>query len=261
MAAASSGVSSGVPSGVGVFTRALRTSIVGSPRSLADHAKNLGLSFIPMLACWQDRRGITTPNDHALAPYAEALASAGIDTWLWGYPWAGGEETFVNALVSRAKTIGARGVILDPEVSYKSHPQAMRTLVGRTLDALDESLGVGFTSFGLPRFHPTFPWKEAAALGWGCPQDYEVTLEQTLESVDAWSGLGWDPILPALPTYGPRSAPSALDRTVDALATRPNVRGLVFWSWNQLDEHDEASIRRASARPWAGSAAPAASSS
>jgi hypothetical protein len=236
---------SGVPTGVGVFTRALRSAIVGSPQALADRAKSLGLSFVPMLACWQDARGLTTPNDHALGPYARALHDAGIDTWLWGYPWAGGEETFVNALVSRAKTIGARGVILDPEVSYKARPQAMRALVARTIDALDESLGAGFTSFGLPALHPTFPWKEAAALGWGCPQDYDVTLAQTLESVDAWGELGWESIVPALPTFGRGSAPSVLDRAVDALAARPNVRGLVFWSWNQLDEHDEASITRA----------------
>jgi len=231
--------------GIGVFTRGLRASIVGTPAALAERSTSLGLSFVPMLACWQDARGLTTPNDQALAPYAKAIGDAHIDTWLWGYPWAGGEETFVNALVSRAKAIGARGVILDPEVSYKGRPQAMRMLVARTLDALDESLDVGFTSFGLPAFHPTFPWKEAAALGWGCPQDYDVTLEQTLESVDAWSALGWASIVPALPTFGPGSTRSVLDRAVDALAARPNVRGLVFWSWNQLDQHDEASIRRA----------------
>jgi len=248
--------SSGAPTGVGVFARALRQSIVGSPQAMVERCQRLGLSFIPMLACWQDARGITTPNDEALAPYAKALATANIDSWLWGYPWAGGEETFVTALVSRAKSIGARGVILDPEVSYKRRPEAMRTLVARTLDALDESLEVGFTSFGQPAFHPTFPWKEAAALGWGCPQDYDGTLAQTLASIDAWEALGWGTLVPALPTYGPGSAPRALDAAVDALVARPSVHGLVFWSWNQLDQHDEASITRAAAKLTPGQAQP-----
>ena len=242
----SAATSSGTPTGVGVFTRALREQIVGTPQAMVERCQRLGLSFIPMLACWQDARGITTSNDEALAPYAKALADAKIDSWLWGYPCAGGEETFVTALVSRAKSIGARGVILDPEVSYKRRPDAMRALVARTLDALDESLEVGFTSFGLPAFHPTFPWKEAAALGWGCPQDYDGTLAQTLASIDAWEALGWESLVPALPTYGPGSAPQPLDAAVDALVARPSVRGLVFWSWNQLDQHDDASIMRAS---------------
>ncbi len=236
---------SGTPTGVGVFTRALRESIVGTPEALVERCKRLGVSFVPLLAVWQDGRGTTTPNDAALAPYAEALAASGIDVWLWGYPWAGGEEKFVTALVSRAKSVRARGVIIDPEVSYKRRPIQMRALVTRTIDALDESLGLGFTSFGLPAFHPTFPWKEAAAVGWGCPQDYDVTLAQTLASIDAWEALGWQSIVPALPTFGPGSASQALDRAVDGLAARRSVRGLVFWSWNSLDRHDDASIARA----------------
>src|SRR5690242_20444282 len=98
-----------VPSGVGVFTRALRESIVGTPEALAQRCKALGISFVPLMAGWQDPRGLTTPNDGALERYAEVLSMNGIDVWLWGYPWAGGEKEFVDAMFSRARAIAARG--------------------------------------------------------------------------------------------------------------------------------------------------------
>ena len=74
------------------------------------------------------------------------------------------------------------------------------------------------------------------------------SVRQTLASLDQWEALGWSSLVPALPTFGPASAPGALDAVVDAVVARPSVRGLVFWSWNSLDGHDDASIVRAAAK-------------
>lgn len=236
---------SGVPSGVGIFARALVRASSGTPAELARRARDHRVSFVPLLAVWHDEKGLHTRNDRAMPAYADALRAADVDVWVWGYPHALEEERFVDALVERARRVGARGVILDPEVSYKGRPRAMERLVRLTIDAVDESLGIGFTSYGLPAVHRTFPWAEAAGVGWGSPQVYSTPVRRALEAVDAWGRLGWTSILPALPTFGARSTPSLLNEMVDALVARDEVKGLLFWSWNTTDARDLRTIARA----------------
>ncbi len=240
-----SAIASRTPTGVGIFTRPLRRSSYGTPAELARRARDHRLSFVPLLGVWQDDDADRLPNERTLEPYADALRIAGIDVWLWGYPHAGREQAFVDAMVSRARRIGARGVILDPEVSYKGRPRAMERLVARTLDALDESLSVGFTTFGQPQLHTTFPWEEAAGLGWGSPQLYTPSPSRAVQALTEWQQLGWTSLLPALPTFGARSTPRKLQALVDGVVAHPAVRGLLFWSWNTSDGRDLRLIARA----------------
>lgn len=183
-----------------------------------------------ILACWQDaRRGHVAVNQGQLRRYAQAFQAHGLDVWVWGYPQAGKEEAFMGTMEAAAKRCGAVGLILDPEVSYKGEEGS----TARLLAYADEGpYPYIVTSFGLTSHG--MPWKEMANRGVaGSPQIYTVPLPWAKKIIRDWKALGWEHIIPSVPTFGPKSKDHLL-RYLKQMA--PGVDGFIAWSWRSTSE-------------------------
>ena len=223
------------PTGVGVYLRELST--VGTPKAVAKRARDNGVRFVALLACWQDGAGHKARNRKLLPAFAEELARVGVLPWIWGYPHAGLEERFVERM-REAAAAPVAGWILDPEVSYKKKPAAAQKLVDLTTDALTERLGLGVTSYGLAKAHPTFPWKTFGGRGWGSPQLYDVAPAQIDRGIAEWRAHGWEHVVPSVPSFGPKSGAKLHDFLSHFVDGKEDVAGFVVWSWTQTSSDE-----------------------
>lgn len=256
------------PTGVGLYIRTLSTRTHGTPDQAAKKAADNGISFVAILACWQDKLGHREPHSTVtLARYAHAFKRAGVDVWLWGFPKAGSEEQFVESFqrLTRACDGYISGWLFDPEVFYKwrqrgaggDHGGTMRTgrkeysifarplnapepvireraklLMSSTLDAMDESLGLGVTSYGATWFHDNFPWSEFGGHGWGSPQLYSAPKDMIDRGIQSYRDYGWDTIIPSVPTFGDKSG-RLLDDHLHDFIDGNDIHGIIAWSWRQ----------------------------
>lgn len=272
------------PKGIGVYCRSLTPTTHGTPAQLARRLSSTGCTFVAFLACWQDRSGpgktirqVVPPRD-TLRAYADACKLAGVDVWLWGFPWIGRESDYMQAMTSAAASIsgGVRGFIHDPEVSYrdKSAPRAPLASRGQgeAVDAAPEADGSrtarcaqtlleldaqaraslrldpsGITSYGMADWH-SLPWRQLAGDGglWGSPQLYTVTPAQVDAGLASWRDRGFRRLLPSVPTYGPNSGAKLdahLARFVDG-GGEPTIDGFLVWSYQQTGREEWATLER-----------------
>jgi hypothetical protein len=222
-----------------MYTMGLDLQRHGSPASFAEKCRRYNVRWVCPLLAWQSGDGSVRVVAEALEAYAEALFDAGVDVWVCGYPWAGHEEQFVGVMSDLRARTGARGVVLDPELPYKDRPNEMRRLLALTLDSLDESSGLGFTSFGVPKYHRTFPWEVAGGWGWGSPQIYTVSAAVGRAGIQAWRDLGWEYVVPSVPTFGPRSG-EKLREYLQALGPAPAI---CAWVWRATGAHEWRTLR------------------
>lgn len=224
-----------MPTGVGVYVRNISTKTHRSAATLAEKCRKYGISFVALQACWQDPKTgqHRDSNKGKLAGYGAALRAQGIDVWVWGFPMPGMEERFTTRMREAADNAGAVGILLDPE-KYHGENEAADDLRALTIDSLTESLGLGMTSWALPRYHKSFPWYVLAGLGWGSPQIYTLTDRQALESVEDWVDLGWTHIVPSIAAFGPKSG-HAMRETLSRYHECP---GVIVWSYTQIDDDE-----------------------
>lgn len=215
------------PVGPGVYVRDITRPVHGSPAEAAAQAARHGITWVALAALWLER----AMNVHDLPDYGQAFRDSGIAVWVWGYPEAGAEAHCVELLRRGAELAGAVGLILDPEAPYKGRPDEAAELMRLTIDALDERLGLGVTSYPVPRAHPTFPWQAFGGYGWGSPQTYRLPVSRLAEAHAGWRALGWDHIVPSVPAFGPHAG----DGLRDYLAAQGDVPGVIAWDWSQLD--------------------------
>lgn len=94
-------------------------------------------------------------------------------TWVLPEP---GPNTvdMARRLVADMHSLGADGVINDPELQYKGHPEQAREL-HETLrsECRDAGLTLGFTSYSVPDFHPDFPWHAFSDSDFALAQTYD----------------------------------------------------------------------------------------
>lgn len=98
------------------------------------------------------------------------------DLGLAVYPWiylrpSDAEKGRDIAFLKRLVDLGASGVILDVEGEFLGQKDAAKRLVDKARAALGETF-VGYSSFDLPAYHPSFPWEEFSALDGAFPQLY-----------------------------------------------------------------------------------------
>lgn len=223
---------------LGVYIRAITISYGGS-RAVAEKAKNAGLTFVPIMAIWQEADKTKLINTRKLEDYAEALTEVGVEPWIWGYPWVGKETEFIERVQwAKATCRGMlRGVLIDPELGYQfksSSEHEARSgatkLVNGIIDVLDESIDAGTTSYGGYHLQGRFP-REEFRLGFGSPQFYTATDAEIEAGMSKWEDL-FDEIVPSVPAYGPNSGanlPAYLEKIGPC-------DGYVFWSWPQMSE-------------------------
>lgn len=88
-------------------------------RALAKRAKAMGLSWIALGAVWQESKGEAVTSRFLNTPaqchtYAKAVRDVGLTPYVWGYPWLGAEQKFIDGMVQCAGDDGL--YLLDPEL-------------------------------------------------------------------------------------------------------------------------------------------------
>jgi len=203
---------------------------------MAAKARKAGITWIALQAVWQHETGVTRRDDLTrLHLYADALQDQGIRVWVWGYPYAGREADFAAGMADAAAVTEADGLLLDPELPYRGRPEAARDLLVEVLDVMDESLGIGVTSYGLQKFHPRFPWAEWAHVGFGSPQLYTVSDALFKRGMAEWRAR-WDLVIPSIAAYGSKDE--------SELPARLRLAGssCILWSWRQLSGREWADL-------------------
>jgi hypothetical protein len=113
-------------SNVGVYIRGLSVNRQGTPKAAAKKAKDHGVSFVPILAIWQNKDNTLFSNGRGadlIIKYAEAFKAAGIDPWIWGYPWAGKHTEYVDRMSAvTEKCSNGEKVLLPPMYGLRLYP-------------------------------------------------------------------------------------------------------------------------------------------
>ena len=276
------------PKGAGIYIRALDPNVHGLPAQAAKKAKDHGVSFVAIMACWQDiqdgkfRQVDANRRNDTMKRYSEAFKKEGIDPWIWGYPWAGHEDAYIESMFNAWVPGVTVGMGHDPELGSKWSTKAApkgRTMRGQpeaitgvaasgsqqvrrgqadkvmhlTLQQLPEGGGYFTTSYGIARYHKNFPWKEYMQFGAISPQLYEEDLPAIDGAIDEWlvykqqaTGLPVDQIqiVPSVAAYGKMAQLYMRRYLASFLLTKHPIHGVIVWSWRQIDEHEWDEIHR-----------------
>jgi hypothetical protein len=264
--------------GLGVYIRAINRRTYGTPEQAAKKAADHGVRRVHILGVWQDYKYKhstevnTVHNEGRVAPYAEAFAAKGIHVRLWGYPAPGMEGRYVGTL--RAHTDTCRDVIAgwlhDPELPFRERPwsgknsswwnqqrrqailnrladlghtnmaSAAQGLMNAIMDAMDEYLDIGVTSYGIiPR---DFPAEVFITYGWQSDQVYNQTLATIVRSLNQWrshiADLENQPLIPAVQGYGEHDREKLRPWLDGLLSVYPSMPGMDVWSWPQIDSNE-----------------------
>lgn len=263
------------PYGIGLYIRGLSQEKHGTPAQAAKKAKDNGVSFVAIMTMWQDRHNGKDRELHSngrdgklIAKYAEAFRKQGIKVLLWGFPRGGFEDSYVDRFVHVTGVCGGtiNGWLHDPEVFYKWKGKAPTSLSVRgqpeyikgvipgghkaarisqaeklmklTIDAMHEGLSIGITSYGMAMGHPNFPWGIFGGYGWGSPQLYSPGPKDIDRGIAKWRELGWDCIVPSVPTFGKNSGANLHDHLSNFVDGEEDIDGFIFWSWRQTSRDE-----------------------
>jgi len=256
--------------GLCVYTMALRPKFHVSPRRSAALGAQHTVDTIVYGGVWQEnlpRGGKSAPlpsrevapnlRGRALKKYAAAARERGIDVWIWGYPWAGGEDRFVELMQRCQEQSGASGWLLDPELGYKAgnhhaqdhgHEEDIRERASYLLDKCAAAAPkLGLTSFGVTRFHKSLPWDiflQDKRIAVHSPQLYNAAKGLMETGLEGWAegALHHKPsVVPSIGTFGPMSGP----RMVKYLKQYEghDIDGIAAWSWEHTSKQEWKILR------------------
>lgn len=153
--AAASPAAPGRPRGLALYLRRIDEDRHGAPAALAARLADAGLRWVAIAGPWHDAEGRKSINSPATCQrYADACAARGVQPYVWGYPWQGSEELFVDELAACAGE--HRLALIDPELGANparakggAGKAAANTHAERLVDLLAERFdGVGLSTFG-----------------------------------------------------------------------------------------------------------------
>jgi len=149
--------------------------------------------------------------------YSDGLANAGVNPWVWGYPWWDRPDEWLERIAS-CITGSTAGVVINAELGVKGHPQVARMIFSE-LRAANPSLCIALSSYGVARWHgdgkpetiSDFPWEAFAdpksvgspQLECDCsmPQVYELPERLMKMALNQHSDLGFDHIVPSFGAF------------------------------------------------------------
>jgi len=107
-----------MPKGTALYVRRIGKS-QGRPSQFAKKCSDAGLGWVALAGCWQDEaNGKPTMkminSVDTIHAYGDALEAVGVEVYVWGYPWQGREEQFVEKMLAAAAPFGR--ILLDPEL-------------------------------------------------------------------------------------------------------------------------------------------------
>lgn len=216
----------------------------GTPEEVVSRAVSLGVTGL-LVKGW-DGTKYWSQIQQIVGP----AHNAGMVVGAWGYSYGsdpGGESYAAKECLAA----GVDWIIIDAEVEYEQQPGRADGILSafKPLGAL-----LGFTSFGLPRYHSGFPWRAfSGACDVALPQVYwkdfgmpvDEALAQALADYRAY-GL---PIAPAGQLYGDVPVDD-ITRFAD-LSRNAGLPGISFYDWQhagdaQLNAVGEAGYKRGS---------------
>jgi len=264
------------PIGIGLYIRAIRKSKHGTPKQLADRLAGAGVSWVAIGGPWHDNHGERWMNrPPAIRRYSTALLRAGVEPHIWGFPWHDRVELFVAEMTQSTLSDVTAGWLLDPELGFKRRDAKASELFDRSRDAvtaINPSMLLGMTSYGLPRGHRTFPFDAFAEPGqrgeptvecdYGSPQLYFVPERRVKEGLADYAEIGFDEVVPSFGNYKfVRRDPSkplsgenrrAVAKTPAELQEHMShfvdsdvpVRGMIGWAYNFVTRGQWAVLER-----------------
>jgi hypothetical protein len=201
----------------------------GGPAEVVAKAVNLGLAGLLV-------KGWDGSNYWKQIESIVGLAhNAGLVIGAWGYSY-GTKPAGEAAAAKKCLVAGADWLIIDAEAEYEQSP-------GRADAVLAEfkSLGaiMGYSSFGLPRYHPGFPWQKFSKacdvvlpqVYWG---DFGMKMDKALsESISDLKPYNL-PIAPVGQLYG-NVSPDDITRFAN-LSETAGLPGVSYWSWQHAGD-------------------------
>jgi hypothetical protein len=253
------GLTTEPPKGLALYVRKIVKSRHKSPAKFARLCADHGLKWIALATIWHDRKGgnreLTINPVSVVKEYSQALAEAGVNPHIWGYPWHNRIKLFVEQTAAYLNP-WIVGVLLDPELGLKDH-LAEAIALFKAIRALNPYLLVGLTSYGLPRGHRNFPFSAFAEAGergnvdvecdYGSPQLYDLPVGRILEGLADYDRLGFDHIVPSFGNYknvmcvdGKKRAISLLADELDAhlnhfVESPVPIPGAIGWAENFMN--------------------------
>ncbi len=165
-----------LPRGHGLFVRSWRVTSrgVNSPRTFASVYRAAHFSFAsPVVLAGNTRSKLRE------SQYWAAARAAGIEMhpcWVLPEPSASIDDICARLCESVAR-LGARSLIVDPELEYKGkRREAMLLAASMEQRTRQHGLLYGFTSYSLPNAHPDFPWAEFAGADFAFAQTYDARM-------------------------------------------------------------------------------------
>lgn len=127
-----------------------------TPAEAAIRAQKDGVGYV-LLKSGQDASFWST---RYTADVLKEFTSRGMHVFAWPYVTPADVPGSIDAVVKAIDTPGTDGIVLDVEVEFEgSHgPAAKQLCTG--IRAKRPKVWLGFTSFGWPQYHGTFPWSE-----------------------------------------------------------------------------------------------------
>ena len=237
--------------GIGIWAWVLSRVTGGDPKAGAALVKRMGASRVYVKVA----DGGSIQNGDSAEPFAEALRTVGIEVWAWAYQYDKFPTTQAKLLASRARAIGAVGLIINAEKEFSddggADAQAMTDLLDETRKAWSGPLGV--SSFGRIDFFPRYPWHVFAGRGLiGMPQVYGYegsnrAAGRAQIAVENYAALGFAEVVPTFGafvndsmTHSPESITSALRRTAELSDDGICSPAADLWSLQHILQHPNA---------------------
>lgn len=207
----------------------------GSPPAIINAAKSMGLTGL-LVKAW-DSVNYWSQFDRIAAP----ARAVGLTMGAWGYSYGNKIAGEITAM-ERAVTAGADWLVIDAEIEYESG--AGNTMANTLFAAIAassslSSLKLGYSSFGIPSYHSSFPWSTFSArchaalpqVYWG---DFNMAPARALaKCLSECSSYGL-PVAPVGQSYGP-VMPEEIT-AFGAAAKTAGCSGISFWSWQHATD-------------------------
>jgi hypothetical protein len=128
-----------------------------SAAQAAQKAKDAGVGWV-LIKSGQDANFWST---RYTADALKEFTSRGMHVFAWPYVTPADVTGSIDAIVKAIDVPGTDGIILDVEVEFEgtSHAAAATQLC-KGIRQKRPKVFLGFTSFGWPQYHTTFPWKQ-----------------------------------------------------------------------------------------------------
>lgn len=225
-----------MPLGKGIFVQSVEGATgEGTAQALANRAVSLKLSWVTLLVIWQhsDRDRIYKLVEEASA----ACRAAGIEVWLWGWPERkpARRTVFIDTMRRMLEQTKARGIMINAERPYYGYAKEAAALASELRNAFGSQISIGLSSYGLPDFHPRFPWSAFAPIcDFGMPQIYDSDHNDgpkyPQRCITSWTKKGYKQLVP---TWGASKAHTSAQMR-EFIERTPKQPGCCWWDMNWL---------------------------